>query len=384
MDLYLYALPVGHYTLSVSIASTYERLGFIVAIDFMITSITSITTIEEEMSGIISEQHTLVFFLNDSLMESIDGADVWVSIYDSLDREIYGHPLSSRTLLTSSTFGTTVSWTPTITGEYRIEIVFEGAETYNQTSIECVVLVRYPSSLSLEAPQQSEFGDIVPITITLEGAIGGLSGETILLTVYNDGVVQMEESLTTASRGVISHNIVGLLAGSHVVQITFIGSDTQAPCSANLLLEVTPVLVIALDNEDSLFVGRENTVSISVSILGTNSDWVGSLEAVLLSPTNELLDTWTFEIDSYSVLDVNFSPLVEGTYSLNVTVYGLPVVIERAHPLSIAVIYESLQIELDASNTSLLGGFGILSVIGVVMRKKLKGVVGSMPGEWTG
>ena len=119
-------------------------------------------------------------------------------------------------------------------------------------------------------------------------------------------------------------------------------------------------------------------------LTGTRADWIGSLDAILFSPGNENLGSWSFEIDSYSILNIDFLPLVEGTYSLNVTVVGLPVAVERTFPLAIAVVRESLQIELDAGNTFLLGGFGVLSVIGVIMRKKMKGVVDSMPGEWTG
>ncbi|MHA1577987.1 MAG: Ig-like domain-containing protein, partial [Candidatus Thorarchaeota archaeon] len=384
VDLYFNSLPAGHYTLSVIVGSSFERLSCEALIDFTITSLTTLEVDGEGLSGLISEMHTLVFFLNDSMMESIDGSDVWVSIYDSLNREIYGHPLTTRTLIISSGLGTEVSWTPTLTGEYRVVIEFEGDEFYNQSYFEIVILVRHRSSMTLEAPQLSEFGEIIPITLTLEGAIGGLSSETVTLTVFTDGILQLEETLVTGSRGVITHNLVGLLAGTHTITITFAGSESQALCSGEKFINVTPLVVIAINNEGNLFVGQENIVSISVSILGTSGDWIGALDAVLQSPSNEELGSWNFEIDSYSVLDFDFLPLVEGTYSLNVTVLGLPVTIERTYPLSIAVVRESLQIELDAGNTSLLGGFGVLSIIGVVMRKKMKGVVSSMPGEWTG
>ena len=384
VDLFINCLPVGHYTLSVSVEPDTERLGCISTIDFTITSITSLNVDEEGLTGFISTPHSLTFFLNDSLMDAIDSVDVWVSIYDPLGREIYGNPLSTRTLLASSFTGTEVSWTPILTGEYRVVILFEGDDFYNQSTSEIVVLVRHESSVSLDVPQSSEFGAIVPLTITLEGAIGGQSGETITLTIFNGGVFEMNETLVTGSRGVISHNLVGLLAGSHTVIITFDGSDSQAPCSSEMVIEITPVLVLSITNEGSLFTGRENTVSISVSVLGTRGDWIGSLDAVLFSPSQEELDSWTFEIDPYSILDIDFLPIIEGTYSLNVTVFGLPITIERTYPLAIAVVRESLQLELDAGNTSLLGGFGIISVIGIVMRKKMKGVAGSMPGEWTG
>ncbi len=383
VDLFINSLPVGHYTLSIIIISSIERLGCDVHIDFIITSVTTLE-IDENFSGLIYELHSLTFFLNDSLMETIDGADVWLSIYDSLDREIYGHPLSTRTLLTSTILGTVVSWTPSLTGEYRILVEFLGDELYNQSSIEIVVLVRHLSSVTLEAPELSEFGEIIPLSVTLEGAIGGMGGKTITITILTDGIMQLEETLVTASRGVVSYNIVGLLAGTHTVIITFAGSDSQASCSNQLVIDISPIIVIAIDSEYSLFVNRNNTLSVSVSVLGISSGWIGSLDAILFNPGNEELGSWSFEIDSYSILDIDFLPLVEGTYSLNVTVVGLPIAIERTYPLAIAVVHESLQIELDAGNTSLLGGFGILSVVGVIMRKKMKGVVDSMPGEWTG
>lgn len=384
VDLFIEFLPTGHYTLSVIVASSIERLGCEVLIDFTITSVTTLEINDEGLSGYISEIHSLIFFLNDSILEAIDGADVWVSIYDSLDREIYGHPLSTRTLLTSSILGSEVSWTPILTGEYLVIIEFEGNEFYNQSSLEIVILMRHRSSVTLDAPQLSEFGEIIPITLTLEGSMGGLSGETVTIIVFTDGVMQMEETLVTGSRGVITHNLVGLLAGTHTVTIIFEGSDSQAPCTGELVISITPVVVIAINNEGSLFVGQEHTVSISVSVLGTSGDWIGSLDALLLSPTDVEIGNWNFEIDPYSVLDIDFLPIVEGFYSLNVTVFGLPVAIERTYPLAIAVIRESLQIEFDAGNTSLLGGFGVLSVIGIIMRKKIKGVVSSMPSEWPG
>ncbi|MGY5859248.1 MAG: prenyltransferase/squalene oxidase repeat-containing protein [Candidatus Thorarchaeota archaeon] len=383
-ELFITSLPVGHYTFSITVASGADRVGCVVNLDFTITSVTTIVVEEIDISGFYSEPHTLTFFLNDSLMEHIIDADVWVSIYDSLDREIYGHPLSTRTLLLSSDIGAEVSWTPSLTGEYRVVIEFEGDEFYNQSSIEVVVLVRHPSSLTLEATLQNEFGEIIPLTITLTGALGGISGETITLRVIADGFVQMEETLITGGRGVISHNLAGLLAGTHTVRIIFEGSNSQASCIGEIDIEITPVVVIAINNEVSLFVARENTLSVSVSVLGTSGDWTGTFNAILLSPTNEELRTWSFEIDPYSILDMDFLPLVEGTYSLNVTIVGLPIAIEHTYPLAIAVVRESLQIELDAGNTLLIGGFGIISVIGVFMRKKMKGVVGSMAGEWKG
>jgi hypothetical protein len=131
-------------------------------------------------------------------------------------------------------------------------------------------------------------------------------------------------------------------------------------------------------------VDHENILSITVSLLGTPGDWIGSLDAVLFTPDSGELDPWTFEIDSYSIVEISFQPSIVGTYSLNVTIYGLPVTVSYTYTLAIAVVYESLQIEMDTGNTSLIGGFSILAVIGIIMKKKMSSIVDSMSGEWTG
>ena len=97
-------------------------------------------------------------------------------------------------------------------------------------------IIRHPSSVTLDAPLLSEFGDILPLTVTLNGALGGISGENITLSVLKDGTFELVETLITGGRGVISHNLVGLLAGSHTIRISFNGSDSKllAPVSWSL------------------------------------------------------------------------------------------------------------------------------------------------------
>lgn len=383
IDLITYGFPTGHYTLSIVVQPTEIRIGCSVELAFDIESTTRISITQETLSGIISESHSLTFVLIDCLDDIIENAEIWVSLYDPLGREIYGHPLSTRTLLHSSLLGTEVSWTPTLVGEYRWLFEFEGDTYLNASSVEVTVLIRHESMLSVDVPLLSEYGEIIPVTITLEGSLGGLVGETVILTVSMGGIFELEETLITGSRGVVSFNLVGLLAGSHTVTVSFGSSDTQASCSTELILKVTPVIVMVLDTTGNLFVGHDCTVNLSVSVLGTDSHWNGTLEAILFSPEGEQVDSWFFEIDSYSVLSFNFLPVIEGRYSLNVTVSGLPVTIERQYPLAIAVVYESLYLSLDAGTPPMLGGFGILAVIGLFLRKRMKGVLGSFPSEWS-
>jgi len=382
ITLYAQGLSIGQYLLNITVLPTNMRLGSVSLFDINITSITYLVINEEKLPGLISEQHSLQFLLLDSLSEAIDGADVWVSLYDPLGREIYGHPLSTRTLLQSSPKGTEVSWIPNLVGEYRVVLLFEGDDFLNATSFELIIHVLHESSISLDGPSQSEYGEIIPLSITLEGALGGISGATVTIRVLRNGIIEQEISLITGSRGIVSTNLVGLLAGIHVINVTFSGSATQAHCSGNFTLKVTPVVVMTLDTVGTLYVGHNCSVDLSVSVLGPTPGWNGTLTTVLYSPTGSRLGTWNFEIDPYSILRIEFLPLNEGTHTLNITMTGLPVTVERIYPMAIVVVRESLSLQLDASTTPMFGGLGILAVVGFVMRRKLRNFIGTMPGEW--
>jgi hypothetical protein len=278
--------------------------------------------------------------------------------------------------------GTEISWTPTLIGEYHLALVFEGDDFLNATSLEVIILILHESSISLAAPSQSEFGELIPVSLTLQGALGGISGATVTLAVLVEGEVEQELSLITGSRGIVSTNLVGLLAGFHTIIVTFSGSATQASCTNNLTIVVVPVLVFALDSTGNLFIGHNCSVDVSVSVLGVSSVWSGSLEAVLLDPTGSRVDIWNLVIGPYSVLVINFLPLAEGTYTLNVTITGLPITSDRAFSMAVAIVRETLTLQLDAQTTPMLGGLGILAIVGLVMRKKMKSVLESLPGEW--
>ncbi|MDH4214967.1 MAG: hypothetical protein OEV85_13705, partial [Candidatus Thorarchaeota archaeon] len=382
VTLYTKGLAIGSFILNITILPTNMRLGSISLFNIDITSLTRLTINKEDLPGLISEQHSLEFLLLDSLSEAIDSAEVWVSLYDPLGREIYGHPLTTRTLLHSSLVGTEVSWTPNLVGMYRVVLLFEGDDFLNATSIELIVHVLHVSSISVDGPSQSEYGEIVPLSITLEGALGGISGATVTIRVLTEGVIVQEISLVTGSRGIVSTNFVDLLAGIHIINVTFAGSATQAYCSGVFILEITPVVVVTIESVGTLYVGQNCSVDLSVSVLGSRPGWNGSLTAVLYSPTGSRLAAWNFEINSYSILRLDFQSLSEGIHALNITITGLPVAVERTYPMAIVIAKESLTLQFDATTTPMFGGLGILAIVGLALRRKMKGVFGAMPGEW--
>jgi hypothetical protein len=378
-----YGLPVGLYTLNVTVERSQNRVGCIDSLVFSVTSETHIELIEQDLSGYISESHSLSFILEDTLNETVLDATVWVSIFNPSGREIYGSPLTDRTAVTSTLDGSEVSWTPILTGEYRIVFLFEGDTYLNSTTLEVVIQIRYPSSLAVDMPEQMEFGEVTPISTTLNGALGRISGATIILTITQDGAIEQEEALTTDSHGVASFNLVGLLSGTHTVTITFEGSVTQAPSSVELILVVVPVVVLVVEPTSDLFIGHYCTVNLSVTVLGTTPDWTGSLDSLLFDPDGEKAGQWTFEIGIYSVMTIGFNARLVGTHILNTTISGLPIIVNQEYPMPITVVNEIMQIQLDAGTTPLIGGFGILAAIGVILRKKMRGIVESLPGEWS-
>jgi hypothetical protein len=375
-------LPVGLYTMNVTVEWSETRVGCTSLLEFSVVSLTYIEITEQELTGFVSEPHSISFILQDSLNDTVVDAPVWVSIFNPSGREIYGSPLTDRTAVTSTAEGCEVSWNPNLTGEYRVVFMFEGDAFLNSSSLEIVILIRYPSSLTVDMPELMEFGEVTPMAATLNGALGKISGATIVITVMQEGVVEREETLITDSHGVASLNLVGLLSGTHSVTVSFKGSMTQASTSVELDLEVTPVVVLGIETTSDLFIGHYCSVNVSVTVLGTTPEWNGTFDAWLSDPDGGRVDQWTSEIGVYSVVKIGFNALIEGTHILNVTISGLPVVINRDYPMAITVVNETLHLQLDAGTTPLLGGFGILTIMGVVLRKKMKGVIGSLPGEW--
>ncbi|MFW9965473.1 MAG: hypothetical protein ACFFCX_18005, partial [Candidatus Sifarchaeia archaeon] len=91
---------------------------------------------------------------------------------------------------------------------------------------------------------------------------------------------------------------------------------------------------------------------------------------------------WSFQVGIHSIITIGFNAQKLGTHSLNVTLSGLPVLVSQTYPMTVVIVDESLQLELDTGTTQLLGGFGVLTIMGVFLRKKIRGLVDSLPGEW--
>ncbi|MFW9870684.1 MAG: hypothetical protein ACFFEL_13740, partial [Candidatus Thorarchaeota archaeon] len=199
-----------------------------------------------------------------------------------------------------------------------------------------------------------------------------------------EGVDVRVNPLMTGSQGIASINLAGLLSGIHTIRVTFDGSSTQAPCESEVDIMIIPLVVLNIEPISEMYVGHYCAVNLSVSVLGIRSDWSGTLDAWLFDPVGQQVTEWTFEIGVYSVLTIGFNTQNVGTYTLNVTLRGLPILMSNDYPMAVVIIEELLDMELDVSTTPLLGGISILTIVGVILRRKMQGVMDSLPSEWTG
>lgn len=380
IDFSIAGLPVGSFTLNVTVNYSGIRVGCISITPFSVTSTTTLSLSDENLTGSISELHAFNIKLRDSLDEPVESVNVWVSVFNPTGREIFGSPLTDRTSLV---MGSEVSWTPTLVGVYRIFLEFDGNAFLNSTTLEFQIEVRYPSYISLDIPELIEFGEVIPVTVTLNGALGTISGATVTLTVITDGLVRTIETLTTGSRGVASVNLAGLLSGTHKIRVAYNGSSTQAPCDNELEVMITPLVVLSIEPISELHVGHFCSINLTVSILGTSANWTGTLDIGLYDPDGQYVTDWTFNVGVHAIKTIGFNAQKLGIHTLNVTLGGLPIIVSHDYPMAVVIVDETLQLELDAGTTPLLGGFGILTIVGVVLRKKIRGVVGSLPEEWT-
>ena len=373
-------LPVGAYTLNITVSHSVFRVGCVFIRAFAVSSSTSIEMADEVLTGIISDQHSFTVLLRDSLDELVNDVTVWVSVYNPTEREIFGSSLTTRTAVD---VGSEVSWTTTLVGQYRVFLEFEGDAFLNSSSLELFILVRYPSVITMDVPPLIEYSTVMPVTATLRGALGSISGATVILTVITEGVVESTEMLTSDSRGVVSLNLVELLSGTHTIRVYFNGSATQAPCTSEVNVTVTPLVLFSIDPIDEMHAGHYCSLNLTIRVLGTSSDWTGTAQAWLFDPDGQSVTDWTFGVGVHSIETLGFNAQKIGTYTLNVTLIGLPIVVSHHYPMSVVIGDRVLQIELDAGSTPLLGGFGVITIIGALLRKKMKGIVGSLPGEWT-
>ena len=382
VNISLEGLGVGLYTLSLIVPNSPLRIGCTAQVQFNVTAWTELIVLDEGLSGIISEDHEVTFTLVDSIGDITEGAIVYVSLYAPNGREIHGSPLTTRTAYAVSADGIAISWSPSLTGNYTLALLFEGTDYWQATSHLITVLIRYMSHVDVDHPATMEYGQLVPLSITLSSGVFRIPEATLTILVWMDDQLMLDIPVLTGSLGGVDATFEGLLAGNLTVEVKFNGSDSYAPTTNRFSLLVTPILLLEVTPIIPVQVGLNCTLNMSYSVLGVAEEWTGGLEITILDPKEMLVDTYSLIAHQTGYSTMEFYVDLEGEYLVEIIVTGLPA-LERTYsvlPLLAGKATQSLP--MDAGATSWIGGLGIVAALAVLARRRIGRIVGSFPGEW--
>jgi len=382
LSISLRGLSVGRYSLDVSVPDSPLRLGCNASATLSVTAKTRLSVTGQSLPGIVGRQHFVEFTVIDSLGEVTTGLLAYVSLYAPDGREVYGSPLTNRTTITVVPGGIRVEWVPSQTGNYSLGLVVEGSTYFNRTAAAIVTLTRYETWIELNAPGLANCNDAVLLSITLTRQTGRISGTTVTVTLTMNGASESTQVVTTDNRGIALLTLEGLLAGNHTILAFYGGSQLLAPCTVTAKVVLTPVVSIRLREEPALYRGLDSSLTVIFTVIGVPMEWRGTLNITLLAPSNRTVDTWSFSITDHGQAEIGFEPAEEGTYWLDITLSGLPIIVSQTEPLAVLVRNPMMLIQMDAGTAYVAAGTGILSVLGLVVRRKLRSLMLIMPIDW--
>ncbi|MFX1330385.1 MAG: hypothetical protein ACFE9W_02415 [Promethearchaeota archaeon] len=380
----LEGLEVGLYTLSLIVLDSPLRIGCTNQVQFNVTAWTELLVSDEGLSGIINEKQEITFTLVDSIGDITEGAVVYASLYAPNGREIHGSPLTTRTAYAVSADGIVISWSPSLKGNYTLTLLFEGTDYWQATSRLITVLIRYMSHVDVDRPATMEYGQLVPLSITLSSGVFRIPEVMLTILVWMDDQLLLELPVLTGSRGGVDTMLEGLLAGNLTVEVKFNGTDSYAPTTNRFSLLVTPLLLLEVTPIVPVQVGLNSTLNMSYSILGVAEVWTGGLQLSIFNPEEKLVGTWSLIVHKVGYSIIEFYVELEGEYLIEIDVNGLPAVERVNSVLSILASSAASSLPMDAGTTSWIGGLGIVAAIAVLVRKRVGGIVGRLPAEWDG
>ncbi|MHA2301833.1 MAG: hypothetical protein ACXACD_12875, partial [Candidatus Thorarchaeota archaeon] len=378
----LQGLDVGPYTVNLTIADGLLRVGVIDIIQFDVVAATSFAILEENLSGLVDQDHHLTFTLVDSMEDVATGAIVYVSLHSPDGREIHGSPLTTRTAHTITSNGIAISWDPSLTGNYTLTLVFEGTGYWQATSHEIDIPIRYPSHLDIEHPAVMEFGQPVPLSVTASYGVFKIPDASLTVRVWREGDMMFEQTAITSSRGIAEVVLEGLLAGNLSIEVKFGGAGSFAPTTQSISMMVIPVLVVDAIPLTQVLIGLNCTLNVSYIVLGVSNDWKGGLEISVENPADLTVGTWVLVANRIGFAQIEFHVEIQGLYRVDVTITNLPGVEQMSTELAFDTTSVTSSIPMDASIPPWIGGLGIVAAATVLVWKRIVAIIGKLPGEW--
>ena len=377
----LWALPVGAYTLDITVVESSLRLGD----DFLhmlnMTAETTLTTEVEDLSGLVSHSHSITLILTDTLGAGVDAVDVWVSLFAPDGREVYGSPLTTQTRISCVDGLVEVSWNPLMSGNYTLEAWFEGDDFRGASWFTVIVLTRRGTVLEVNLPNEVTFPAEPQLILSLKSGFANLADADVHLSIMLGNETIWTTVLETDFSGRALMNLESLLAGEYVALLSYLGSDVYAPINASAGLRILPSVAIAIITVTDAYLGFNCSILFGVGVQGVPEIWQGTMQITISDPDGSIIAV-TETISSGSELSLLFVPRLDGVHGLNFTISGLPVITNFTDCFSFSVVDAPIALKLDLGLAPLLGGSGIIGVIGFLIRKKLGTMMDNLPTEW--
>ncbi|MGY5874730.1 MAG: Ig-like domain-containing protein [Candidatus Thorarchaeota archaeon] len=379
----LYGIPVGTYSLTIDYPETALRIGASMTISFNVTSTSTLSIVEGSLFGLIGTEHTMVFLLADSMNDTLDDVHIGLSLFSPDGREIYGSPLTQVTYTDTIDGSVTLSWNPSRVGNYSLRVTYPGSEYIVGCEITVDILTRYGTELSLEVTESVTYPDSASLDVTLVGGLGKITEAPVTITVMNGDIVVHQEIISTNALGTIQLQLIAIAAGSHVVTASYAGSDIYSPITTSVPLTVLPLVKISLEPRTNLYVGYNVSLAIELDLGGISSSWVGTLQYELHGPSGLLLSR-AISVGPTSEVIFNFMAAFEGDYRVNVTLLDIPLIGNLSDSYSFGITPPSISIPMDTGTTSMAGGTMVLALIGYVAKRRMGGMLETLPTEWEG
>ncbi|MCK5150945.1 MAG: hypothetical protein KAQ65_03850 [Candidatus Thorarchaeota archaeon] len=384
IDIFLTGLQVGRYTLNTTLAATISRLGSSRTLSFNVTTLSSITITGSEINGLVGQTHSATLLVADSLSDVVEGAFIYVSIYDPDGKEIFGSLLTTRTLIGTTSGYVEIDWTPTKTGNYSIFIEYEGDEFIESSKLSFIVLTRYETHMDITMPERLVYPESGRLMVTLAGGSGKVSGAELMVQLFIDNSVVQLLYLITDVRGLAQTDLMPPYAGNYSIVISYLGSERYADSSQTFPLIIEPTAEFDIALGQTLNVGVNGSILIVIDVQGVQSDWTGTLQFEAVNPVGDVIRSGIILVKRNSTLEIYLIPDVEGIYVVHAEISDLPIINSLNFSSDFLVAVLPFSSQMDPGTVPVLSGGAALAVIGLVLRKKLGGALDSLSVEWDG
>ncbi|MHA1484622.1 MAG: hypothetical protein ACTSPR_04810, partial [Candidatus Thorarchaeota archaeon] len=274
-----------------------------------------------------------------------------------------------------------VLWTPLMSGNYTLEIWFEGDDFRGASWFAVIVLTRRGTVLEVNLPDEVTFPAEPQLILSLKSGFAKLADADVHLSILLGNETVWTTVLVTDFGGRALINLESLLAGEYVALLSYKGSEVYAPINVSAELRILPSVAVVIITVTDAYIGFNCSVVLGVGVQGVPENWQGTMQITVSDPDGSIIAV-TETITSSSELSLLFVPRLDGTHELNFTISGLPAILNFTNCFSFSVVDAPLALKLDLGIAPLLGGSGIIGVIGFLVRKKLGAMMDNLPTEW--